>query len=277
MRKFIIALMAAFTVCSARAQYVTTESPVDEVENAQTNVDSLENVITTLKNENSDLVQREKYRKIWKRGKYFNFIYGKEDLEIKSDEPLKLKADIHAGLGIGKTFYLHKKPIAKMIKFGLDWTYFQVDYSKYTYTDIFEGYYPSYGDNSSQSYYDTEDIDMHKAEVGMQIGPSITINPVDFLKLSAYFRYAPSASIFYDGDEVSSGFGSHFVSGFAVSYKVISLGLEGRWGQSKLESMFSISDIEDSYDDPNYGMDEEPAKKSKFKTSGLRFYLSFRF
>ena len=276
MRKFFVSLLAAFAMYSAQAQHVNTELPINEVESEETDVDSLKQVITTLEDEKAELLEQERLRKIWKRKKYFNLIYGNDDLKITGDEAMKLKSDIHAGMGMGRTFYLHKKPIAKMIKFGLDWTYFQADYSKYTSEEAYVSNTPSYGDGSYLPSYETEKIDMHKAEIGMQIGPSLTINPVNYLMVSGYFRYAPSFSIFYDGDEVSKGYGSYFVSGGALSYKMISVGVEARWGETKYDKLIAMSDFEEDYN-PDYQAPSEPEKKSKFKTSGLRFYVSFRF
>ena len=273
MKKYILVLLACCAVWTARAQQEVLDTARVTLQDQQAYIDSLENVVAVLKGVQSPTAQTEKCSKVWGRSKYFNIYYGKQDLEIKGEEPVKFDADIHAGFGVGKTFYLHKKPLANLIKFGLDWTYFQIDYSKYTYTEIYESSYP-YPGGSYQPVYEEEKTDMHKGEVGMQFGPSITINPVNYLKVNAYFRYAPSASIFYDGDDVSVAYGSHFVSGFAVSYKVISLGMEGRWGESKFDSF-----IADSDDYPSYGpgYEEESSVKSKFKNSGLRFYLSFRF
>ena len=290
MRKLLVQLLLMMVVISAQAHRNLNES-LDVTPTAQqTSIDTPVNTLSQFQSENEEISHcDERCTKVWKRSKYFNFYYGKDQLDIRSDEPMKFDADIHAGFGVGKTFYLHKKPLAKIIKFGLDWTYFQIDYTKYSYTDSYSDYIPGSGEPGDSplypgyslgynDYYADEKIDMHKAEIGMQFGPSITINPVNYLKVNAYFRYAPTASIFYNGDEVSAAYGSYFVSGFAVSYKVISLGMEGRWGQAKHDDFIS-----DYYGDdytPSYGpnYDEEPATpKCKFKNSGFRFYLSFRF
>lgn len=56
----------------------------------------------------------------------------------------------------------------------------------------------------------------------------------------------------------SGGYASFFVSGLSVAYKVISVGVEKRWGTVK----YDRSDTDE---------------KTKFKVSGPRFYIGFRF
>lgn len=99
--------------------------------------------------------------------------------------------------------------------------------------------------------------DIYKAEIGMQFGPSITINPVDFLKINVYFRYDPTFSVAYNQDsDFLMNYGSYFNTGLAASYKVISLGAEYRWGTT------------------SYKIDEE---NQDWKVSGAYLYVSFRF
>lgn len=125
---------------------------------------------------------------------------------------------------------------------------------------------------------------MHQAEIGMQFGPSVTINPVHHLKVSGYFRVTPS----YSGLYMDETFHHHYVTmlnaGCAVAWKAISLGVEWRWGSAKYDGLtFDGLDFdEDSFgeeDNPSMGdvMDQMSAPKRKLKTSSMRIYLSFRF
>lgn len=73
--------------------------------------------------------------------------------------------------------------------------------------------------------------DTYHFTAGMHIGHSVTVNPIDNLKASVYFRYAPSyAGMYADDEYYSGGYASFFVSGLSVAYKVISVGVEKRWG-----------------------------------------------
>ena len=80
-----------------------------------------------------------------------------------------------------------------MLKFGLDWSWVDLNYSKYTISESEEPGSGSVGDIMDE----TIDIGNHQLEYGMQVGPSITINPVHELKISLYFRLTPSYSMMY--------------------------------------------------------------------------------
>ena len=126
---------------------------------------------------------------------------------------------------------------------------------------VFDINFAGYSEEYNTGYRnETEKIHLYQGEVGMHFGPSFTINPVGDLRVNGYFRYAPSFACFYDDDDFYCNYGSFWVSGAAVSYKTISVGVEGRWGSSQFD----------------FG-EEGEKDKLKMKTSGTRFYLSFRF
>lgn len=273
MKKHLSAILSFAVALSANAQSEVTQNDSITTTQEQVSADSLHQLVNTLQEERLQKEKEEKLRRQWSRPKYFNLFYGKQDLDMKGQTPVRFDSDIHAGLGIGKTFYLHKKPILGLIKFGLDWTYFQVDYTKYSFDDV----YTDFGIGPDGTWGEqeiTETYNMHKVELGMQFGPSITVRPVGSLKVNAYFRYAPSASIFCLEEEFSASYGSYFVSGAALSYKVISLGVEARWGHAKFDDFTYVTPETPEYD-PNAEESELP--QCKFKSSGVRVYLSFRF
>lgn len=206
-------------------------------------VDSLNTSLINLTNEmNAKLEYLARQEKIWKRSKYFYIAYGMTSLDRGNGQP-KLNSDFAFSIGRGKTYYLHKKPLLGMIKFGLDWTFFDIAVAQYEEED---------------GLYTRDDSDIYKGEISMQFGPSITVNPIDFLKVNLYFRYDPTYSMIFntDGNEFKGNYGSYFNTGLAASYKVISLGYEYRWGST------------------SYKIDDE---NQTWKTSGNYFYISFRF
>lgn len=206
-------------------------------------VDSLNTSLVNLTNEmNAKLEYLARQEKIWKRSKYFYIAYGMTSLDRGNGQP-KLNSDFAFSIGRGKTYYLHKKPLLGMIKFGLDWTFFDIAVAQYEEED---------------RLYTRDDSDIYKGEISMQFGPSITVNPIDFLKVNLYFRYDPTYSMMFNtnGNEFKGNYGSYFNTGLAASYKVISLGYEYRWGST------------------SYKIDDE---NQTWKTSGNYFYISFRF
>lgn len=191
--------------------------------------------------------------KIWKdRAKYFNLAYVKQSIVSENSSSFDLKSDWGASLSSGKTFYLHRKPIGRVLKFGLDWTWFDLNAAGYSsqYHDEYDGMI------DSKSY---------QAEIGMQFGPSITVNPVHQLKVGAYFRVTPSYSALYDVDaeSVLGGYSTFMNVGATLAWNVLSFGVEYRSGSAK------YSDLT--------GGDEDADLSQNLKTTAVRFYFGFRF
>ncbi len=162
-----------------------------------------------------------------------------------------LKSDFGISLTVGRTYLLHKNPIGNVLYFGIDATWFDINYTKYKL-------------EPEDTMYDI--CNFHQLEIGVQVGPSLTIKPAKNLLLHGYFRYAPSYSALVSKEEesVHGNYASMFVGGGSISYRFISVGVEKRFGKSKYKDFTGIYDREYSSSD-----------KTKF--SGVRIYLSFRF
>lgn len=215
-------------------------------------IDSLEFIVENLNTEVHGLKNYyKKQDKIWGRKKYFNLGYNMENLN-NDDAASELSRKFGASMTIGRTFYLHKNPILGMIKFGLDWSYIDLNVAGYNY----EYSYVDNENSNSSNNIETDEYGIYKMELGMQFGPSVTVNPVDYLKVNVYFRYSPSYSVILDDEfQFNGSYGSYMNFGLAVSYKVISLGYEMRWGTSNI-----------SYDN-----------SSKWDAKGSKVYISFRY
>lgn len=268
MRKFVYFILACIFPLGIHAQDI----PVDSG-NAD-NVDSLKQVISELSSKIQKVENDERNEAIWnKRKKYFHFGYMNQTLTHQDFPGLEWKSDFGFSMGMGRTYYLHKKPLFNMMKFGLDATWLDISYAKYSQPKGWEEPF------ESTELDDEEDLGTHQVEIGLHIGPSVTINPVDHLKLSGYFHFVPSGSVIILNDEANASYVSNFAVGAAISYKVISLGIESRWGKAKYNS-FSVdeegADFEDVEGDFNVD-DVLVTGKNRMKTKSLRFYLTFRF
>lgn len=182
------------------------------------------------------------------RSNYFNIGYAES--KLNQDGFDQLKCDWGASLTFGKTFYLHKKPILNFIRFGIDATWFDLNYAnfKFDFTDGKEHF--------------------HNAEAAMQVGPSVTFTPVKGLNICGYFRYAPTFSAIYStaNNNYNLGYATRFVGGASLSYKFFGIGIESRFGNNKIEP-FSAFFAEDDLD----------VDKIKTKLTGFRVYLTFRY
>lgn len=244
MKKILLALCLLASV-PAWAQVENNDSIYQLLREYRQELDSLKEVVGNLTGEQ----KRQKVQDKWDgRAKYFNISYVNQSYTTE-DGQYTFRNDFGVALTSGRTYYLHKNPILGMIKFGLDWSYLDINFSKYDLQGTAYGgnYYLPDGYDPGYSDYEEENTDMYQAEIGMQFGPSVTVNPIDRLMVNAYFRATPSFAMRYMDEEFTGKYGTFFSVGGAVAWRMISLGVEGRWG------------------------------KSDWETGSTRFYVGFRF
>lgn len=280
MKKVLFTLTLAFLA--------TTWSFAQENDNTNQKLDSLQQVVNKLSSQIDEDAEADMQQKIWKdRAKYFNLSYVIQKLQYKDIDGLQHESDFGVAISRGRTYYLHKKPILKMIKFGIDWTQFDINYAKYGKR---MGNIPSNNENDNNSDspdgdlsidLDELDLGMHQLDFGMHFGLSLTVNPVSHLKVNGYYRFAPTGSLILLDDEVSVQFVPFNVFGGAISYKVISVGVEARKGSAKYKN-FSVNedaDVNIDVDSPSdLNIDNIlNSDKVNYKTLSTRVYISFRF
>ncbi len=174
-------------------------------------------------------------------------ILGFTNATLSQDNVQDLKSNYGVALAIGRTYFLNK-PIGDKLRFGIDATWLDINYTNYDIEHI--------------TYWDTDKYQYHQGEVSMHVGPSITFAPFKKFTLHAYFQYAPTFAVIYTGnnDVFYGNYASMWVAGGNVSYGVIGLGIESRFGNI------------------NY----KPFKSSDSETfsaslAGFRTYLTFKF
>ena len=256
-------------------------------------IDSLKQTVGMLSEQMQENKKQEHEQGVWgKNRKYMNIGYVSQSLTRKENGGGTWKGEWGFFYGQGRTYYLHKKPILGMIKFGIDWTFYDMNFVKYR--DNFgvfgeDAAYLGYGDYYYEDGYlppipeegeETEGSkDMYQMEISTQVGPSVTINPVSYLKVSGYFRVAPSYSMLKANDELYHCYGTFFALGGSVSFKFISLGIEGKWGNTKYNNidLGNLEEEENWDEDASMGdMLRGKNDKIKWRTGSMRFYISFR-
>ena len=252
--------------------------------------DTAESVdINALQQQMADLTARvdESEKKIlldeiWKkRAKYFNIGYVIQNrTEQFSDGESVLNSKLGVDLSWGKSFYLHKKPIGGVLKFGLDWSWIDINYAYYSGTGIYEG------------------VKAHQADFAMQFGASVTVNPVHHLKISGYFRVSPTYSLCvnpgagggFEDAELTHGYVTFFNGGACIAWKVLSFGYEYRWGKANMKNLRYTGELDpDDYFDGDGdfsgnlgdigGILSDALAQQKVKTNFVshRIYFGFRF
>ena len=109
---------------------LTGQSVFAQETNSETQSSQREDSLLQVVNELSGRVKKTedaaRNERIWKkRAKYFNIGYiTNQTLTDKVDAEAEWKSDFGVSLAFGKTYYLHKKPLLNMIKFGIDATWF---------------------------------------------------------------------------------------------------------------------------------------------------------
>lgn len=195
------------------------------------------------------------------RKKYRNISFATQKMSL-GDNDFGDASKFGFGFTTGRSYILHKQPIAGMLRIGIDATWFDITYGNWNNKVMDEKYW------------------MHKVDIGMGVGVGVHVNPVSKLGVHAYFRYNPTFSGIFQNMltselEIDGGYASYFTTGGAVSWGVISLGVEARFGGGKYHALKapSFGDDDDDIDIEFDGM----LDKVKHKLRGMRAYVSFRF
>lgn len=211
---------------------------------------------------------------------YINLSYATQKLQYPGLSTIKSSEG--AAIEFGSTFFFNARkpvltPYVGAIRFGLDFTYLDITAAQFDLWDS-EG-------NKLDSYF---------GNIGMQIGPSVTITPLRRLNIRLYGHYAPSAVAFTldKFEEVTYGYAGYVTGGLQVSYMFMTLGVELRGTTAKLNSISedNFSAETPSLDDllgldPNdIGVGDvaeyvnfDSGPKEKVKLPGVRFTFGFRF
>lgn len=231
--------------------------------------------MTAMAQESGSVRETKKVRK-----KFFNISYVSDKIKISDgsfslndafDEVGGIANDKNEGIknnwGIsimrGRSYMLHKRPIARILSFGIDASFFDVNYSNFKAAPGLLGATMKDAESSGGNTVDEtllNKTDFHKMEYAFQVGPSITITPGKKLNISAYFRYAPTFSAMYVDSSFSGNYASMFVTGASICYSKVGVGVEARMGSCKYKNFSGDLDF----------------SANKIKTSGFRAYIQFR-
>lgn len=266
------AIIALFIGLSSLSTAMANEKDSENIQQTTTNTEFGLSQIANAEQKESDSYEKLQQR-IWKRKSYLYLGYGNQNL--KSDY-YSVKSDFSFSILLGgRTYYLHKKPIAGKIKFGID-TNLDVNFAKYPNLE------PENEDSHSSSvdgydeYVDSEDLNFMQLDAGFGLGPSITYNPVGQLKAALYFHVTPTYSMIIQNSELYKHYATFFNVGFTLSYKAKSLGLESRWcGKTNFDKV-ALTQVDKIYDENGEFHDPFESIGNKLKTNNFRIFIGFR-
>ena len=76
-------------------------------------------------------LEEKKQKELWDRRAWFNVAYSPQKINSDLYRP-ELKADYAVGITWGRSYYLHKKPLANMVRFALNWSFFDLNIAQYS-------------------------------------------------------------------------------------------------------------------------------------------------
>lgn len=230
----------------------------------------------------SEMNYKKRLKSIWGPGRFTKISY---NFSSTGDgiNPVD-KSTFSISLAKGTSYMFPSKPIAGILKFGVDVTWFDLTFSKYKKRNLGANGWlvPDVGQGSSD-YEDWEkyaDLGRMSLNVGVfGIGARASVAPFSafdnqarFLRASLYFHYQPTCSAYLvsedDEAEGSYAYLGMYRFGGCIHYRRVALGVEGYWGKSKFELLdFELGD--------EFGGGHNPKIDRKFASTCL--YIQFAF
>lgn len=262
MNRMIVAVLSCFTAVAGYS-----------MESAEDSMVHMEPADTVSEAEPSEVHAKSSYD-FWKHRKFIRLGYSSVNAMSTAGNVYKDRFGV--GFMSGKSLYLHKQPIAGMLKFAIDMGS-SINYTMYeddkAADDGYDGPSGYLGDSpvagsseESDMFADffSKDHGRHRADVGMIIGPSLTVRPVSDMRVTAYWHFVPSVSFLILNSSIDLGWVPFMNYGLEVSYRWIGIGVERKYGIASYWSMMGIAD-------------GSAKTASRYKLDGYSLYLAFRF
>lgn len=226
-------LFASALMANAQGRVTTTELVLDAAEDT-TQVTTISDIVAIQERVTSQNSSAAHKKSVWGRKTYLNISYMLKQSLTAEGEPIpfgfkigdretvdEFKADKAIALQIGHSYALHKKPIANVVQFNLDYTFIDLSgalYKKevnkqgggklYDSSATWEEDSKGSGSTTKKSprNYFPWALEKWDFNYGMNIGPSLTIAPftylkgvpgLHYLKLKAYYHIGYQVGVMY--------------------------------------------------------------------------------
>ena len=305
-RKFLTFAACLFAMV-AFAQQETEDKRLSNIDwkEDSTDVTTINDIINVQQELTSFNAREKHFAKVWSYRGYVNFSYNTTTMSpkdpIKTEVPSlnggyvpEFKTDWGASFQLGRSYRLHKKPIANVAQFNIDYTGIDLNVNHYKAeegTGLYDSSKKHGGDSNDDYYYIPWNLEKWEVNYGMTLGPSLTLAPFTYinvpalhhLKFNVFYHIGYHASVLYmpndedvdmNPDKNSDGYelmadnlkltwGHGLITSFGVNmtYKAIGVGYECRSGQLEYQSLST----------KDFGKD-----KYKFDTTTNRVYLQIR-
>lgn len=237
-KKFILAI-ACFAGLTAFAQQENEDPRLANIDwkEDSTEITTVNDIINMQQEVTTRLTNEKHFNDVWGYRSFVNFSYNNAKLMPNENVPTGVptlnkglapdfKSDWGASFQYGRSYRLHKKPIANTLQFNIDYTGIDLMVNHYKQEGDGKNLYDSnnkidvkddYGSVEEDKYYYIPwNLEKYEASFGMTLGPSVTIAPFNyvnvdalhFLKLNVYYHigYQISGIYMVNDDEADSNY-----------------------------------------------------------------------
>ncbi len=320
MKKIILLCSLALCGASAYAQTIENLNVVLDAAEDTTSVATIADIVAIQERVNTQNSTAAHKSKVWGRKTFINVSYS--NTKLKPEDKIVLgfpnpgegevpdfKSDWGVALQLGHSYNLHKKPIANILQFNLDFTYIDLAANRFKseqgiVTKDEDGKdrellynngnirpkteVTNKKDEDKDIRYIPWNLEKYDISYGMNLGPSITVAPftylnmpqLHFIKLNAYYHIGYQASILWmqnkDGaDAITPPYKGYSDDSVKLNWShglTQSFGVNLSWKAIGVGfEMRKANYLYTAVETKTYGHDSY-----KFKGSSSRIYLSFR-
>lgn len=242
-----------------QSEYSAAQVETDDEAGAENGYEGLDSDFTV--DSQSDVIADN--QRFWKGGnKLFSVGFTTGSFDKGRYNGGKLTSRWGVAFKAGRNIYVHPKPIANLVKFGIfigaELNYMNFEKGHGSISSITGGnYYDDDDDYYDDDYYDDDYVSLgsHYLTAGLAIGPTATFMPfywcsnpnVARIKVRPFFHVVPSYSALIVSDEddaeVHGAFACLFSGGFELIWRKLSLGFEWKGGRARYKDF--VSDLMD--------------------------------
>lgn len=309
MKKKLTLSLACLLAVSVYGQDVNQQDMLSNVNWTEdsTEITTIDDIVKIQQDVTNKRYKESHYRDVWSRKGYFNISYNTTTLT--PDESIytgvdgglvpEFKSNWGFSIQSGRSYALHKTPIANILQFNIDYSYIDLNVNHFNQEGDGKNLYDSRvilpNSDGKDYFYTPWNLEKYDINYGMAVGPSISVAPftstssaaLHHVKFNAFFHVGYHVSLLYmkndsdadmnqktavdydkdrydrmdDNLKLDLGHGLITSFGFSVTWKFIGLGYEHRSGALKYKSLSSKDFGKDSY---------------KFKSSTNRIFIQFR-
>ena len=175
-KTIIVASLATLAMPLSASTMQTYTASSDSIDTTVEPADTLREKLAQMETRMASMEQEQEMQKTWKRRKYWKIGITSPNLERTDGEEMKWKTNGSFFIQKGRTSYLHSKPIAGMIKFGIDYGFLDFTYSKLELKEV--AYSNESGTRASDGFDDIVEREPERAHELPRIRPRLPLAQV---------------------------------------------------------------------------------------------------